>query len=161
MPSTQFFVPVVGIDEAVHQNVEAGGAEAVEFNHVEVLTHTRVGLDDGPDPFDERLHLICCGVVADPERGLIPTPTTLTHVVDPGVRQIAVGHADERVIEGTHAGRPKADGLDRAFDAINNNPVTDLEWFVSKDGDSAQQVADRVLCSQRDSKTTETQASNQ
>jgi len=72
------------------------------LDDVVVLTHTGTRLDDGPDPLNERLHLIRCGVVTDPERGLLATPTPLTHVVDAGVHQIAVGYADQRVVESEH-----------------------------------------------------------
>ena len=55
VPGAQLFVPIFSIDEAVDQHVEAGGAEAMELDDVVVLTHTGAGLDDGPDPLNERL----------------------------------------------------------------------------------------------------------
>ena len=138
VPSTQLFVPIFSINKAVDQYVEAGSAKTMEFDDVIVLPHTGVGPDDGPNPLNERLHLIGRGVVPDSKRGLIPPPTTLTHIIDPTIHQIAIRHANQRIIEGAHTGRSKAYGFDGTFNAIDNNPVADLERLVSEDRDSAQ-----------------------
>ena len=96
--------------------------------------------DDLPDRLAERVDPIDGSAVedADPRRppAILPHPV----VVDLLGHEIRIRHRDQRVVEGADAGGSESDGLDLAFDAVDDHPVAHLERPIQDDGHAPEEV---------------------
>ena len=130
------------------RDVEAGVAKPAESDVIGRCVELRVILEVLFDVGDDFFDLIGGGGVEDAEVAVHFAACSALVVVDVGVGEELVGHHDEGVFDRADEGGADPDFLDGAFDAVEADPVADVEGVVKEDDEGAEEVGEGVFGSE-------------
>ena len=95
--------------------------------------------------FDNRFELLLSGRIENAEAAVHFSAFSPFEVVDVRICEHLIWHHDDGVFDSSYDGRTQADFFDGAFDAIERDPVADVERMVEEDDERTEEVREGIF----------------
>ena len=131
-------------------DIEARSAEAVEGDVIRRRVDVGILGEVLFDAVDDHFELGLRRRIEHAKAAVHFSAFSAFEVVDIRIGEHLIGHQNDGVFERADDGRTQSNFFDRALDAVERNPIADVERMVEKDDERTEEVGECVFCGECD-----------